>query len=145
MNELLRTANIAFAKQGDVIYAATPFGSQPTSGGVYVDGVYIPPGIDFSKLANGKIVSGPEIAMIGEAGAEAVIPLTRPARAMELMQASGLDMLAMSGMRGGGVGGTTINIQVQAGLVSNPDQVGQQIIDAIRRAERRSGQVFAAA
>ena len=40
-------------------------------------------------------------------------------------------------------GGTTVNIQVQAGLVSSPDQVGQQIIDAIRRAERRSGQVFA--
>lgn len=40
-------------------------------------------------------------------------------------------------------GGTTVNIQVQAGLVSSPDQVGQQIIEAIRRAERRSGQVFA--
>jgi hypothetical protein len=42
-----------------------------------------------------------------------------------------------------GGGQTIINIQVQAGLVSSPDQVGQQIIDAIRRAERRSGQVFA--
>jgi hypothetical protein len=61
---------------------------------------------------------------------------------MELMQASGLDMLAMSGGRGGG-GNTIINIQVEAGLVSSPDQVGQQIIEAIRRAERRSGQVFA--
>jgi hypothetical protein len=46
---------------------------------------------------------------------------------------------------GGGGGGTTINIQIDAGLVSSPDQVGQQIIEAIRRAERRSGQVFAAA
>jgi hypothetical protein len=44
-----------------------------------------------------------------------------------------------------GGGQTIINIQVQAGLVSSPDQVGQQIIEAIRRAERRSGQVFAAA
>jgi hypothetical protein len=44
-------------------------------------------------------------------------------------------------MAGGGQ--TIINIQVQAGLVSSPDQVGAQIIDAIRRAERRSGQVFA--
>jgi hypothetical protein len=40
-------------------------------------------------------------------------------------------------------GGTTIVVNVQAGLVSSPDQVGQQIIEAIRRAERRSGQVFA--
>jgi hypothetical protein len=143
MNELLRAANVAFAKQGEVIYAATPFGSQPTSGGVYVDGVYIPPGIDFSKLANGKIVNRPEMAMIGEAGPEAVIPLSRPARAMELMQASGLDMLAMSGMRGGGGGDTYITVKVDAGLVSSPDQVGQQIIEAIKRAERRSGQVFA--
>jgi len=38
-----------------------------------------------------------------------------------------------------------INVNVDAGLVSSPDQVGQQIIEAIRRAERRSGQVFAAA
>jgi hypothetical protein len=43
-----------------------------------------------------------------------------------------------------GGGQTIINIQVQAGLVSSPDQVGAQIIEAIRRAERRSGQVFAA-
>jgi hypothetical protein len=43
-------------------------------------------------------------------------------------------------MAGGGQ--TIINIQVQAGLVSSPDQVGAQIIDAIKRAERRSGQVF---
>jgi len=42
-------------------------------------------------------------------------------------------------------GGTVYNIQVQAGLVSNPDQVGQEIIEAIRRAERRSGKVFASA
>jgi hypothetical protein len=40
-------------------------------------------------------------------------------------------------------GGTVYNITLQAGLVSSPDQVGQQIIEAIRRAERRSGQVFA--
>jgi hypothetical protein len=115
-------------------------------GGVYIDGYYIPPGIDFSKLANGKIVNRPEMAMIGEAGPEAVIPLSRPARAMELMQASGLDMLALGSMRGSGGGGggdTYITVKVDAGLVSSPDQVGQQIIEAIKRAERRSGQVFA--
>lgn len=59
-------------------------------GGVWVNGVYFPPGIDFSKLANGKIVTSPEFAMIGEAGPEVVIPLTRPARALELMRESGL-------------------------------------------------------
>lgn len=95
------------------------------------------------KRAAGGVITKPEFAMIGEAGAEAVIPLTNPTRAMELMQASGLDMLAMTRMGGGGT--TVINVNVDAGLVSSPDQVGQQIIEAIRRAERRSGQVFAAA
>jgi hypothetical protein len=91
--------------------------------------------------ARGGIITKPEFSMVGEAGAEAIIPLTNPTRAMELMQASGLDMLAMSGSRGGST--TVINVNVEAGLVSSPDQVGQQIIEAIRRAERRSGQVFA--
>jgi hypothetical protein len=149
MNELLRAANVAYAMQGKVQYAAVGgYGGVPVAqqSGVWIDGHYFPPGIDFSKLANGKIVNRPEMAMIGEAGPEAVIPLGRPARAMELMQASGLDMLALGSMRGSGGGGggsTVININVQAGLVSSPDQVGQQIIEAIKRAERRSGQVFA--
>jgi hypothetical protein len=36
-----------------------------------------------------------------------------------------------------------INVQVSAGLVSSPDQIGQQIIQAIQVAQRRSGPVFA--
>jgi hypothetical protein len=83
-------------------------------------------------LAKGGIVTGPTFALIGEAGPEAVVPLSGPYMP-DFLQGDG------------GGGGTTINIQVQAGLVSSPDQVGQQIIEAIRRAERRSGQVFAAA
>jgi hypothetical protein len=42
-------------------------------------------------------------------------------------------------------GRSAINVQVSAGLVSSPDQVGQQIIQAIQRAQRRSGPAFAAA
>jgi hypothetical protein len=41
--------------------------------------------------------------------------------------------------------GNGMNITVNAGLVSTPDQIGQQIIEAIQRAQRRSGTVFAAA
>jgi uncharacterized damage-inducible protein DinB len=41
--------------------------------------------------------------------------------------------------------GNTVSITVQAGLVSTPDQVGQQIIEAILKAQRRSGLVFAPA
>ena len=74
-------------------------------------------------LANGGIVTSPTLALIGESGPEAVIPLTGP----------------NAGMGGG------MNITVQAGLISTPDQIGQQIIEAIQRAQRRSGTVFAAA
>jgi len=72
-------------------------------------------------LANGGIVTSPTLALIGEAGPEAVVPLDR--------------------YNGGG----GMNITVNAGLVSSPDQVGQQIIEAIQKAQRRSGVVFAPA
>ena len=72
-------------------------------------------------FANGGIVTSPTLGIIGEAGPEAVIPLDRM----------------------GGMGG--INITVNAGLVSTPDQIGQEIIQAIQKAQRRSGPVFAPA
>ena len=74
------------------------------------------------KMAAGGIVTQPTFALVGEYGPEAVIPLSRA---------------------NGSVMGMTIN--VQAGLVSTPDQIGQQIIEAIQSAQRRSGPVFAAA
>jgi hypothetical protein len=48
-------------------------------------------------------------------------------------------------MREFGMGGGGINVTVHAGLMSSPDQVGQQIIEAIQKAQRRSGVVFAPA
>ena len=48
------------------------------------------------ELANGGIFSGRQPAIIGEAGAEAVIPLTRPQRALDLLEQSGLASLARS-------------------------------------------------
>jgi hypothetical protein len=69
-------------------------------------------------LAEGGIVRSPTLSLIGESGPEAVIPLNK------------------MGQMGG------INITVNAGLVSTPDQIGQEIIQAIQRAQRRSGVVF---
>jgi hypothetical protein len=89
-------------------------------------------GIDFGNfgiggiatLASGGIVTGPTLAMIGEGnGPEAVIPLSQM----------------------GNYGGGDINITVQAGVVSSPDQIGQQLIELIQKAQRRSGTVFAPA
>lgn len=48
------------------------------------------------ELANGGIFSGRQPAIIGEAGAEAVIPLSRPQRALDLLEQSGLASLARS-------------------------------------------------
>lgn len=56
-------------------------------------------------MADGGIVTTPTTAMIGEAGPEVVIPLTRPRRAQELLEASGL-----AGSGGGG-GGPLVNVQ----------------------------------
>jgi hypothetical protein len=78
---------------------------------------------DIPMLGNGGIVSSPTLALIGERGPEAVIPLSQ-----------------MGNMGSGG-----INVTVNAGLTSTPDQIGQLIIEAIQKAQRRSGQVFAAA
>lgn len=56
-------------------------------------------------LANGAIVRRPTTALIGESGAEVVVPITRPARALELLEASGLASLARAN------GGAAVSIQ----------------------------------
>jgi hypothetical protein len=73
------------------------------------------------RMAKGGIVTGPTNALIGEAGPEAVIPL--------------------SGKNAGGMG-STYNITVNAGIGTNGAQVGRDIVEAIRKYERSSGQVF---
>lgn len=62
-------------------------------------------GLAGKLFANGGIVTSPTNAVIGEAGPEVVIPLTRPRRAAELMRATGLDRGA------GGGGGAMVNVQ----------------------------------
>ena len=97
--------------------AATVTQATSTSGAIIDSDVSIP------FMAQGGIVNRPTLAMIGDAGSEAVIPLSRL----------------------GKMGGATYNITVNAGITATPAQIGQQIIDAIKTAERKSGQVFSAA
>jgi hypothetical protein len=66
-------------------------------------------------MANGGIVTRPTVALIGEAGPEAVIPL--------------------SGSRGMG---DTYNITVNGGI-SNSADIGQAVVNAIRAYNRTSG------
>jgi hypothetical protein len=74
-------------------------------------------------MAAGGIVTGPTLALIGEAGPEAVVPLSG---------------------RNAGMG-TTINLTVNAGMGTNGAQVGKEIVDAIKKFEKTSGPVFASA
>ena len=74
-------------------------------------------------LAEGGVVNKPTLALIGEAGPEAVIPLSKM----------------------GGSKGNTYNITVNAGLGTNGAQVGREIVDAIKKYERATGPVFASA
>lgn len=84
-------------------------------------------------IATGGTITAGGMALVGEEGPE-LVNLPRGA--------SVIPSIPSRKMMGGG---TVYNITVQAGLVSSPDQVGQEIIEAIRRAERRSGKVFASA
>jgi hypothetical protein len=76
------------------------------------------------RMAKGGIVTGPTNALIGEAGPEAVIPL------------SGANSIGM---------GATYNIVVNAGIGTSGSQVGREIVDAIKKFEKTSGPVFASA
>jgi hypothetical protein len=80
-------------------------------------------GVTIPAFAKGGIVTGPTLALIGEAGPEAVIPLSGRNKGM----------------------GSTYNITVNAGLGSNGANIGREIVDVIKRYERTSGPVFASA
>jgi len=80
-------------------------------------------GVEVPAMANGGIVNKPTLALIGEAGPEAVVPLSGRNANM----------------------GNTINITVNAGVGTNGAQVGREIVDAIKKYERASGPVFASA
>lgn len=73
------------------------------------------------KLAEGGIVTRPTLAMIGEKGPEAVVPLNKAG------------------------GGAVYNITVNAGIGTSGQEVGRQIVEAIKKFERSSGPVFAKA
>lgn len=79
-------------------------------------------------FAEGGIVRGPTQALIGEAGTEVVIPMTRPGRAAELMRQSGLAQM----LGGGG----DISVQVFLGNQAF-DQHVQKIVVQDNRANAR--------
>lgn len=81
-------------------------------------------GLGIPAFAGGGIVTGPTLAMVGEAGPEAIVPLTG---------------------RRAAPGGMTFNVTVNAGMGTDGAEVGRHIVDAIRAYERRNGAVYATA
>ena len=69
-------------------------------------------------FANGGIVTKPMLGLVGEAGPEAIIPLS-----------------AMANVGGG----NSYSITVNAGMGTNGNQVGAQIVEAIRKYEKQNG------
>jgi hypothetical protein len=80
-------------------------------------------GVDIPAMAAGGIVTRPTLALIGEAGPEAVVPLNRNNTPT----------------------GNTYNLTVNAGMGADGNQIGREIVDAIKRYERTSGPVFKSA
>jgi len=72
--------------------------------------------INIPGFANGGIVTGPTLAMVGEKGPEAIIPLSQ-----------------LSSMNGGGV---TVNV---TGGLATSAEIGQAVVNAIRAYNRSAG------
>jgi hypothetical protein len=78
-------------------------------------------------MADGGIVRKATLAIIGEAGPEAVVPLSRKRNASDVL------------------GGSSITINVTAGIGTDGAEVGRQIVDALKAYERRNGSVYVSA
>jgi hypothetical protein len=85
------------------------------------------------RMAMGGILKR-QVFTAGEAGPEAVIPLGSNSAMSMLRDAIG----------GGGGGGAapTYNIVINAGLGTDPDELGRTIVETIKRYEKRNGAVF---
>lgn len=77
-------------------------------------------------MARGGFVNGATPAIVGEAGPEVVMPLDRFERAIGLGSGSG----------------NNFSITVNAGMGADGRNIGQLIVDEIKKFERQSGKVF---
>ena len=129
------TSNVATPSGGTSSF--TPVAMPASSGGAYdfgpITGIPDLPaggfdfsawgGLGFGAFANGGLVTGPMVGLVGEAGPELIVPLDKVGR----------------------MGGTNISLTVNAGLGTDGAEVGRKIVDAIASYERRNGRVYASA
>jgi hypothetical protein len=91
-----------------------------------------------TTFAVGGIVSSAMQAIIGEHGAEAVLPLSSP-KAMRMVAD------AINAQSSASSQGATYHLTINAGMGTNGASVGRDIVEAIKVFERRNGAVFQAA
>jgi hypothetical protein len=85
----------------------------------------------YLSFADGGIFNQPQVGLFAEAGAEAIIPLTRPARALELMRDSGLLGLAQ---QAGATGGQNFDITV---VSAEPMRTAKDVVREFQALEYR--------
>ena len=111
-NGLISMINKLIQKVNDLLEFTIPV---PMAPDIHIDAPDIPL---IPKLAEGGIVTRPTLSVVGEAGAEAVIPLSK----LDLPQG----------------GGDTYHITVQTG-VGDPAAIGKSVVDALQAYQRRAG------
>jgi phage-related protein len=110
----------SFARAWNGITIHIPSVDVPLIGKIGGGSVSLP---DLPTLARGGVVTRATLAILGEAGPEAVIPLARA----------------------GAVGHTTFNVTVNVPPTANAADVGRVVIDQIRAYERQNGRAWRAA
>jgi hypothetical protein len=90
--------------------------------------------VHLARRSMGGVVKRAEVSLIGESGPEAIIPLTRPARARQVMQEAGL-----AGAGGGSVT-YNVNVVVPGGttLIGTAREVGEILAPHVARAVGRA-------
>lgn len=110
-----------------------------------IQGVYVPPtqgthgGARGDVAAAGGIWTTPTRVLLGEAGAEAVIPLTRPRRAVEIMRQSGLDRLAANAGMSVIVTGNEFSVREEADIAAIAAAIMEQAGHQARNLARAGG------
>jgi len=103
--------------------------------------------------APGRAMGGPVVAnrayTVGERGPELFIPNISgsiiPNHDLGNVPSMDKTRFRAGGMAMGGGGGTNISINIAAPPLTDPAEVGRQVVEAIRKYERRSGPVFISA
>lgn len=130
LNEIRKTTPAAIITQAENLLNATPTGATTGAGVSLVPAVIANNPFTSARrnemldnplirpFATGGIVTSPTVGLIGEAGAEAVIPLDQA----------------------GSLGGTqNIYLTVNAGMGVDPAVVGDEIVNVLQRYNRRNG------